>query len=72
MDPPDEHKTQKTHKKKENLDFKKINDFYTFLELKKRRFPLQLKNNADKNRRACGGSRAALAKSQKTQHFLSM
>ena len=54
MDPPDEHKTQKTLKKKENLDFKKINDFYTFLELKKRRFPLQLKNNADKNRRACG------------------
>ena len=33
MDPPDEHKTQKTLKQYENLDLKKINDFYTFLEL---------------------------------------
>ena len=55
MDPPDEHKVQKTLKKHENLDFLKIKDFYTFFELKKWRFPLQLKNNADKNRRACGG-----------------
>jgi hypothetical protein len=54
-DPPDEHKMQKTLKKQENRDFLKIRDFYTFLELKKGRFPLQLQTDAEKKLGACGG-----------------